>query len=62
MAWTSPSGLTTSPLSEPFRGTAVISGSTAGNTSFLRSGQAVAAEGVRANGILDASRITITSQ
>lgn len=43
-------------------GTPVISGSTTGNTSYLRTGQTVAAEGRRTNGFLDATRITITSQ
>lgn len=43
-------------------GTPVISGSTTGNTSYLRTGHTVAAEGRRTNGFLDATRITITSQ
>jgi hypothetical protein len=42
--------------------TPVITGSMTSNTSALRSGQPVAAEGFRANGILDATRITITNQ
>jgi hypothetical protein len=42
--------------------TPVITGSMTSNTSALRSGQPVAAEGYRANGVLDAIRITITNQ
>jgi hypothetical protein len=42
-------------------GTTVIAGSVTGDTSHLRSGQVVTAEGPRANGILEATRITITS-
>jgi hypothetical protein len=42
--------------------TPVVTGSMTSNTSALRSGQPVAAEGHRANGILDATRITITNQ
>jgi hypothetical protein len=42
--------------------TPVIDGSMTSNTSALRAGQSVAAEGVRANGVLDATKITITSK
>ncbi len=41
--------------------TPVISGSTTGDTSYIRSGQTLSVEGRRDNGFLDAVRITIVS-
>lgn len=41
--------------------TPVISGSTTGDTSYIRSGQTLSVEGRRDNGFLDAIRITIVS-
>ncbi|MGE0864418.1 MAG: hypothetical protein AB7P34_11000 [Vicinamibacterales bacterium] len=41
--------------------TPVVSGSTTGDTSYIRSGMTLTVEGRRTNGFLDATRVTIVS-
>jgi hypothetical protein len=43
-------------------GTPVVSGSSSGNTDFIRTGQTVTVEGRRTDGFLDATRVTIVSE